>query len=268
VSAVAAPGSSGPPLVTEDRGALSRATVSELLRTELVALGHFRCPPDDPLWTAENYIGEHAHVAFPNVPVRIALHGRGEIVSDVTLALCYAPRQRFRREALTTHGDECLFAVLDGALFEEIGPEPFRMLPADSFLKLHALDDPLALEELIAGLSRHPLPSAARWGEQVKELLAARLGEKLTLSALARELGTSPYHLARSFRRATGLSIHQYRMQLRVRTAFLRLREDIDLCSLGLELGFATHSHFTDSFKRAFGLPPRTVRELLSARFR
>ena len=258
----------GPPLVTENRGAESGARIDELLRTELVALGRFRCPPTDPLWAAENYIGEYAHVAFPHVPVRIALRGRGDIVSDVTLALCYAPGQRFRREALTPRGDECLFAVLDGGLFEELGAEPLRAMPPDSFLRVHALDDPLALEELIVGLSKHPLPRTGRWGEQVKELLAARLGERLTLAELARELGTSPYHLARSFRTATGLSIHQYRIQLRVRTALLRLREDIDLCSLGLDLGFATHSHFTESFRRVFGRPPRAVRELLSARSR
>jgi AraC-like DNA-binding protein len=254
--------------VTEDRGAPSGARIEELVRTELVALGRFQCPPGDPLWAAENYIGEYAHVAFPRVPVRIALRGRAEIVSDVTLALCYAPRQQFRREALTARGDECLFAVLDGGLFEELGPEPFRALPADSFLRVHALHDPLALEELIVGLSGHSLPRTGRWGEQVKELLAERLGERLTLADLARELGTSPYHLARSFRRATGVSIHQYRIQLRVRTALLRLREDVDLCTLGLELGFATHSHFTETFRRVFGRPPRAVRELLRAGFR
>jgi AraC family transcriptional regulator len=55
---------------------------------------------------------------------------------------------------------------------------------------------------------------------------------------------------------------------LRVRTAMLRLREDIDLCSLGLDVGFATHSHFTETFRRVFGLPPRAVRELLSAGIR
>jgi AraC-like DNA-binding protein len=256
------------PLVTEDRGAESGARIDELIRTELVALGKFSCPPGDPLWTAENYIGDHAHVAFPHVPVRIALRGRADVVSDVTLALCYAPRQRFRRVPLTSRGDECLFAVLDQGLFEQIGPEPFRALPADAFLRLHAIQDPLALEELVAGLSDHPVRLSARWGEGVKELLVERLGDRLTLADLARELGTSPFHLARSFRRATGSSIHQYRMQLRVRTALLRLREDIDLCSLGLELGFATHSHFTESFRRIFGLPPRAVRELLSARIR
>ena len=258
----------GPPLVTEDRGAESGARIEELIRTELVALGRFSCPPDDPLWAAENYIGEHAHVAFPHVPVRIALRGRAEVVSDVTLALCYAPRQRFRREALTARGDVCVFAVLDGALFDQIGPEPFRALPADSFLSVHAAHDPLALEELIVGLSNHTAPRPSRWGERVKELLATRLGDRLTLTELAAELGTTPFHLARSFRAATGSSIHQYRIQLRVRTALLRLREDIDLCSLGLELGFATHSHFTETFRRAFGRPPSAVRELLSAGFR
>jgi AraC-like DNA-binding protein len=258
----------GPPLVTENRGAASGARIEELLRTELVALGRFSCPPGDPLWATENYIGDHTHVAFPHVPVRIALRGRADIVSDVTLALCYAPHQRFRREALTGRGDECVFAVVDGELAEEIGPEPLRALPADAFLRLHATRDPLALEELIVGLSRHPAPRSERWGERVKELLATRLGDRLTLGDLAAELGTSPYHLARAFRAATGNSIHQYRIQLRVRTALLRLRDDIDLCSLGLELGFATHSHFTETFRRAFGLPPRAVRELLSARIR
>jgi len=171
--------------VTEDRGADSGARIEELVRTELVALGRFSCPPDDPLWTAENYIGDHAHVAFPRVPVRIALRGRADVVSDVTLALCYAPRQRFRREALTPRGDECVFAVLDGALFDQIGAEPFRALPADAFLRVHASHDPLALEELIAGLSDHPVPRVARWGERVKELLATRLGDRLTLTDMA-----------------------------------------------------------------------------------
>jgi len=152
-----------------------------------------------------------------------------------------------------------VFAVLDPELFEEIGPEPFRALPAGSFMRLHLLADPLELEELVVGLSRRPLPRAGRWGEGVKELLVARLDEKLTLAELGREVGVSPYHLARSFRRSTGLSIHQYRIQLRLRTALPRLREDIDLCSLGLDLGFASHSHFTDSFRGLFGAPPSTV---------
>jgi AraC family transcriptional regulator len=258
----------GPPLVTEDRGAESGAVIEELLRTELVALGRFRCPPDDPLWQAENYIGDYAHVAFPHLPVRIAFRRRVPVLTDPTVAVSYRPRERFRRELFSPGGDDCVFAVLDPALFEEIGPEPFRALPPGTFLRLHVLEDPLELEELIVSLSGRPVPRTGRWGEPVKEVLAARLGDKLSLAELGREVGASPYHLARSFRRATGLSIHQYRIQLRVRTAFLRLRDGVDLSSLGLDLGFASHSHFTHSFRGVFGLPPSAVRELLSARFR
>ena len=259
---------SGPPLITEDRGVESRAVVEELLTTELVALGRFRCPVGDPLWGAENHLGEYPHVAFPGVPVRIALTRRAPVVTDPMLAVCYPPRARFHREALTARGDDCLFAVLERELFEQVDPQPFQALPTRSFLRLQLVDDPVALEELIVGMSGRPLPRTGRWGEPVKELLAARLGDKLTLAELGRELGVSPYHLARSFRRATGLPIHQYRLQLRLRTALLRLREDIDLCSLGLAVGFSTHSHFTDAFRAAFGLPPSAVRELLSARSR
>lgn len=247
---------------------MSGAVIEELLRTELVALGHFRCPPDDPLWRAENHIGNHAHLAFPHLPVKIALRRGAPVLTDPTVAVCYRPGERFHREALSARGDDCFFAVLDPELFEQVGPEPFRPLPAGSFLRLHVLDDPLELEELIVGLSGRSLPRTGRWGEPVKEVLAARLGERLTLADLGREIGVSPYHLARSFRRATGRSIHGYRTQLRLRTAFLRLNEDIDLCSLGLELGFSSHSHFTDSFRGLFGVPPSTVRELLSARSR
>ncbi len=259
---------SGPPLVTEDRGVDSGAVITELVRTELVALGRFRCPVGDPLWAAENHLGDYAHVAFPKVPVRIALSRREPVVTNPMLAVCYPPRSRFHREALTAEGDDCLFAVLEPELFEQVDPQPFQALPTKSFLRLQLVDDPVALEEFIVGMSGRPLSHTGRWGEPVKELLAARLGEKLTLADLGRELGVSPYHLARSFRRATGLPIHQYRLQLRLRTALLRLREDIDLCSLGLALGFATHSHFTETFRAAFGRPPSAVRELLSARSR
>jgi AraC-like DNA-binding protein len=256
------------PLVTRDRGAESGAVIEELMRTELVALGRWRCPPGDPLWNAENHIGEFPHIAFPHLPVRIALRRRAPVLTDPTIAVCYPPGESFRREALTPGGDECVFAVLDPALFEEVGSEPFRTVGAESFLRLHLLDDPLELEELIVGLSGRPLPPPSRLGESVKELLAERYAERLTLAELGREVGCSPFHLARSFRRSTGVSIHRYRVQLRLRSALLRLREDIDLCTLGLELGFATHSHFSESFRALFGETPSAVRRLLRARFR
>jgi AraC-like DNA-binding protein len=97
--------------------------------------------------------------------------------------------------------------------------------------------------------------------EATKELLARRLGERLTLGEIARSVHSSPFHLARVFRARTGFTIHGYRNQLRLRSSLESLFEPgVDLAQLGRRLGYASHSHFTDSFHRTFGRPPSAVR--------
>lgn len=97
--------------------------------------------------------------------------------------------------------------------------------------------------------------------ETTKELVARRLGDRLTLGEIARTVHSSPFHLARVFRAHTGFTIHGYRNQLRLRSSLERLFEaDVDLALLGRRLGYSSHSHFTDSFRRAFGRPPSAVR--------
>jgi AraC-like DNA-binding protein len=60
---------------------------------------------------------------------------------------------------------------------------------------------------------------------------------------------------------STGVGLHEYRNQLRLRLAFDRVLErDVTLSALALDLGYASHSQFTDSFRRAFGIPPSAVR--------
>jgi AraC family transcriptional regulator len=77
----------------------------------------------------------------------------------------------------------------------------------------------------------------------------------------------SPYHLACVFRRESGLSIRQYRQRLRLREGLLRVAEgEQNLSALALALGFSSHSHFTDSFRNAFGVAPSACRSALSSR--
>jgi AraC-like DNA-binding protein len=103
--------------------------------------------------------------------------------------------------------------------------------------------------------------------EATKELLAVRLSERLTLAEIARQVHSSPFHLARVFRARTGFSIHGYRNQLRLRSSLEQLFEpDADLGLLARRLGYASHSHFTVSFRRAFGRPPSAVRRAGRAR--
>lgn len=74
---------------------------------------------------------------------------------------------------------------------------------------------------------------------------------------LARRLGTSPYHLCRVFRGGTGLTLHAYRLDLRLRTALERLADpEVSLSCLATELGFSSHSHFTAVLRARYGMTP------------
>jgi AraC-like DNA-binding protein len=91
----------------------------------------------------------------------------------------------------------------------------------------------------------------------VRQLIAVNYTQDLSLSDLADRAGCSPGHLARSFRAVTGTSLHEYRNQLRLRAALPMLPDfRHNLSVLALELGFASHSHFGESFRRHFGLTP------------
>ena len=97
----------------------------------------------------------------------------------------------------------------------------------------------------------------AERAEAAKSYLATRLTERVTLEDVAEAIAVSPFHLARIFQAQTGVPLHRYLMQLRLRVALERLGEgNCDLTELALELGYSSHSHFTDAFKREFGRTP------------
>ena len=93
--------------------------------------------------------------------------------------------------------------------------------------------------------------------EAARLFLAERFRNVVSLDQVARGLGTSAYHLARCFKRQTGLTLHRYLTRLRLREALNR----VDACrgeltELALDLGFSSHSHFSAAFRREFGVTP------------
>lgn len=99
------------------------------------------------------------------------------------------------------------------------------------------------------------------------EYLAATWADDDSLADTAAAVGASPFHLSRIFRAHTGTTIHQHRTQLRLRAGLGRLgtTDPLDLAGLALDLGFANHSHFTATFRRAFGVAPSKARTMLTA---
>ncbi|MDX1664037.1 MAG: AraC family transcriptional regulator [Candidatus Promineifilaceae bacterium] len=102
--------------------------------------------------------------------------------------------------------------------------------------------------------------------EGARALLARRYAASLTLEEIAGALYTSPYHLARLFRRHTGQTIHSYRNQMRLHASLERVADGVDLSQVALDLGYGSHSHFSSAFSSAYGFPPSTFRQAASAR--
>lgn len=97
--------------------------------------------------------------------------------------------------------------------------------------------------------------------DSIRKVLAVRFEQNPSLEEIAVELNYSPFHLCRIFRKHTGQSIRQYLNQLRLRASLEYVTQaSIDLTSLALQMGFATHSHFTEAFRKTFGTPPSMLR--------
>lgn len=97
--------------------------------------------------------------------------------------------------------------------------------------------------------------------EAVRELLATDPEAPWTLDMIVDRVCVSPSHLCRVFKEQAGVTIHQYLTQLRLREAAEAvLAGERDLAMLAVRLGFSTHSHFTEHFRRVFGVPPKRLR--------
>jgi AraC-like DNA-binding protein len=98
--------------------------------------------------------------------------------------------------------------------------------------------------------------------EAAKVIINRRLNSIPSLSELASVSECSPFHLSRIFHRVTGLSLRRYVARLRALAAAERLAAGArDLTDVALDLGYSDHSHFTNSFRQEWGLPPSRFRE-------
>ncbi len=105
--------------------------------------------------------------------------------------------------------------------------------------------------------------------EYAKQRHARHFSDPCSLAELAREIGCSHAHLARTFRRCAGQTMHQYRAHRRLAQAVVELLGGAcDLTALALRLGYSSHSHFTLAFRKLYAATPSDVRsaDLVAAR--
>jgi AraC family transcriptional regulator len=92
-------------------------------------------------------------------------------------------------------------------------------------------------------------------------LSSARLGDDVSLAALARRARRSPFELHRAFKRVTGETTKRYTARLRLdRAAAELVLGERAILDIALASGFASHEVFTRAFLRRFGMSPRAYR--------
>lgn len=125
----------------------------------------------------------------------------------------------------------------------------------------------LAIEndEIGGGLGREALAPAIR--RRVAEEIDRRLGEKISVAALAEEAGLSRSHFTRAFAGSFGETPARYLLQRRIaRARALLLETERPVTEIALSCGFADHAHFSTAFRKEIGLAPSAYRKTAAGR--
>jgi AraC-like DNA-binding protein len=86
--------------------------------------------------------------------------------------------------------------------------------------------------------------------------------QRIRLVHIGQALGVSPVYVTDVFRQVEGVPFYQYALRKRLERAIRLLPGyQADLSTLALDLDFASHSHFSTAFRRAFGCTPAAFRE-------
>jgi AraC family transcriptional regulator len=250
-----------------------------------VRLGAWRCPVRSREWSDARIQGGDS-LAFPR-DVPFAIDADGEtVVADRNVVLFHSAGVPYRTSHPFGTGDRGLVATLPPGFLADSRDAPPRLhglrsphahvLQEVLFRRAAGSGEPDAVHALLRGLVDEALRSArlapacsfTRPLRIAIEGVRARLGRdlhaKLGLGELAERAGYSPFHVARMFRRTTGLPLRRYRLRARLFAALPRILEPrSDLMQIGIDLGFSSHSHLTATFRGEFGFSPSELRRLV-----
>jgi AraC family transcriptional regulator len=288
------------PDMQEEAVVVARPPVVASLSAGGVVVGSSRCRPCDPGFRFGGRFGGFC-LAFPKLALWIQPEHHPRFVADSTKVTLYGPNEEFERRAIDPAGGQADWILFSTAIVEEVFvglrilprasdeisfDRPYVNAPASMHLAQRCLHDAvghgsrdfLYVEEaaitllataLAAPDGEHPNLSSGECSRRHYDLVqatCAHLGQtsrqNQSLKSIATAVGASVFHLSRVFRRVTGLTIHRYRNELRLRDAVVALENsNQDLLTIALASGYSGHSHFTAAFRQAFGVTPSGFRE-------
>jgi AraC-like DNA-binding protein len=152
--------------------------------------------------------------------------------------------------------------IVDAIAEEATSPAPGTRLMLQSLslqLLVHILrDQQSGPAEAGEHLDGHALSPEIR---RSIDFIHAHYGDDISLDQLAAVARMSRYHYLRVFKRETGRTPHSYLRHVLLEQAALLLRTaDASISEIALRLGFASPGHFSDAFKRRYGVTPSEFR--------
>jgi AraC-like DNA-binding protein len=100
--------------------------------------------------------------------------------------------------------------------------------------------------------------------ESINKYVRANLGRAVTIKNIAEELGYSVSHLRAVFRDRLGVSLGKYMRESRLSEAAQLLQSSaFNVSEIGEKCGFESLYAFSRAFRKAYGIPPRTYRQLV-----
>ena len=220
---------------------------------------------------------------FDAEPWRLAFTPAGCEVfsaSDRGLAVSVAPETFARLSPEFANGQLQQFTNVADPLFTSlaIGLRRAAMLGAAAA--------PLAMETLVAAaVERVSVASnggtlraqrerrMTSWRlKRILDHFEARLAEEIHLTDLASDIGLSESYLARTFRAATGSTLHAALMERRIARARMLIETaarhavPARLADVAATTGFSSHAHMTTVFRRVLGVSPSEWMRMVARR--
>lgn len=117
----------------------------------------------------------------------------------------------------------------------------------------------------IDGLSAEQSPQAPGQLKNLVDYIDENLAEKLSLAVLAEQTNWNVYHFARLFKQYLRISPHQYILKRRIeRAKVLLLNDQQSILEIAQMVGYESHSHFSQMFRKLEGLSPQDYRKKMS----
>jgi AraC-like DNA-binding protein len=267
--------------------AVSQFSVQLLLNTQTVAVRDIICSGECRHKSDEECT--HAtHLVFPYRGVYVRHVGRTDSVAEANQMLFFNAEESYRISHPVEGGDACLSMAISEPLLQELAPkEQLREGGVLAFRRQRRRIDPRA--QALVALLRHSLSqkvaetleaetlaltlvrrslgertshaAGASAGRQklvdrAKLVLSADPARRWTLAEIAAEVGVSPVYLTQVFQQVEAMPLYRYQLRLRLARALDLLGQYDDLTTLGLDLGFSSHSHFSAAFRQAYGRTP------------